>query len=194
MPSVLDPSLATHPIHELIDRSPDPERVAHYLEEFGARHRAALDQFMQDGGRRTWLAVIFASSRFLSEELLRHPNWILSASDTGAAFSFADYRIRLQAFLEDLGAVKPTALDLAMFRRRELVRIVLRDRLGLGTLAEITGELSGLADAILACALATVTSDLEARYGAPITEPDAAGNTGRARSPFLRWASWVAAN
>ena len=42
-----------------------------------------------------------------------------------------------------------SALDLARFRRRQMLRIVLRDVLGAATLSDVTKELSNLADAIL---------------------------------------------
>ncbi|RDJ92973.1 hypothetical protein B4Q13_25120 [Lacticaseibacillus rhamnosus] len=71
-----------------------------------------------------------------------------------------------------ISAVLPAAgaFDLALFRRRELLRIVLRDGLRIGTLAEITEEISNLADAILGRALESVMSGLKARYGAPESE------------------------
>ncbi len=60
-----------------------------------------------------------------------------------------EYEERLFEFLgaEYLGV--PSAVDLARFRRRQLLRIVLRDVLGVATLSDVTEELSNLADAIL---------------------------------------------
>ncbi len=87
--------------------------------------------------------TIAGCSPFLSEELLRHPDWLTEISDLESLLSRDDYGTRLG----------PSMLDLASFRRRELVRIVLRDRLGIASLAEITEEISNLADAILDCAL-----------------------------------------
>jgi len=104
-----------------------------------------------------WLDVISASSRFLSEELLRHPEWLDSVADLDFARSAEDFQARLTH-----------VRDLALFRRRELIRIVLRDRLETAPLSEITEEISNLADAILATALANVESELQARYGMPM--------------------------
>ncbi len=100
-----------------------------------------------------WLDVISSCSRFLSEELLRHPEWLNSIEDLDFARSAEDFQERLNHFS-----------DLALFRRRELVRIVLRDRLEIAPLSEITEEISNLADAILTCALANVESELQTRY------------------------------
>ncbi len=57
---------------------------------------------------------------------------------------------------------------LARFRRRELLRIYLRDVRGLGTIVEITEEISNLADAILEYALGIARQELDNRYGIPL--------------------------
>lgn len=155
---------------ELIETSPDPRRLAHYLEEFGGRHAALLQSLSPE--RLAWLQVIFASSRFLSDELLRHPAWIASVGPLDSDLSLADYKQRLRIFLEERKALAPSALDLALFRRHELLRIVLRDILRIGSLATITAELSNLADAIIGRALECVTAEVEGRYGVPMLEQD----------------------
>src|ERR1019366_1281905 len=48
-----------------------------------------------------------------------------------------------------LRAAVPSAVDFARFRRRQLLRILLRDVLDAATLSNVTEELSNLADAIL---------------------------------------------
>ena len=88
--------------------------------------------------------TIAGCSRFLSAELLRHPDWLTEIGDLESVLSREDYLARL--------GHRP--FNLALFRRRELVRIVLRDRLGVASLAEVTEEISNLADAILDCGLA----------------------------------------
>jgi glutamate-ammonia-ligase adenylyltransferase len=69
------------------------------------------------------------------------------------------------------------AVMLARFRRRQLLRIVLRDVLGLATLPIVTGELSNLADAILDFAYHEVRRRLVARHG----EPSMVGADGQRR-------------
>jgi [glutamine synthetase] adenylyltransferase / [glutamine synthetase]-adenylyl-L-tyrosine phosphorylase len=155
---------------ELIGTSPDAKRLAHYLKEFGERHPATLQSLPPD--RLVWLQVIFAASRFLSDELLRHPDWISTLGPIDCDLSLADYQKRLRAFLDERQTRSPAALDLALFRRHELLRIVLRDILRIGSLAAITEELSNLADAILSRALESVTAEVEARHGAPALEKD----------------------
>jgi glutamate-ammonia-ligase adenylyltransferase len=162
--------LTVESIYRWSERSPDPARVARYLDEFAARHRAIFQQLAADPDRAPWLPTLFGCSGFLSEELLRYPEWLSSVADLHEQISTAGYKQRLEAFLYERAATKPEALDLALFRRRELVRIVLRDRLAYASLLEITEEISSLAEAIMACALASVSADVEARHGKPMAE------------------------
>src|SRR3974377_187373 len=66
------------------------------------------------------------------------------------------------------GQPAPEAPTLALFRRESMLRILLRDVLGLGTLSEITGELSNLADAVIEVAYNGIGGDVVRRYGTPI--------------------------
>jgi glutamate-ammonia-ligase adenylyltransferase len=136
----------------VLEASLDP-RADQYWLDFQARHPEHFAQFNQHPKRSLWLSTIFACSHFLSEELLRHPEWLASIRDLDAVLSTNDFGARLAAF---------ESSDLALFRRHELVRIVLRDRLELASLSEITEEISNLADAILSVALAR----LQAGFGA----------------------------
>ena len=61
-------------------------------------------------------------------------------------------------------------MDLAKFRRRQILRIMIRDVMGLGTLPEITGELTAVADALVEVAYERIYQDLVAQYGQPRSE------------------------
>ena len=144
----------------------DPQRARQYLEDFQARHSEIYSAVSADPERLHWLTVIFSSSRFLSEELLRRPEWIAAVDAIESIVDVAQYKSRLDSFLASRGVSTPAPLDLALFRRKELLRIVLRDRLGAG-LPAITEELSNLADAILDRALTATLLELQPRYGIP---------------------------
>ena len=73
------------------------------------------------------------------------------------------------------------AVLLSRFRRRELLRIYLRDIRGLGTIAEITEEISNLADAILEHAVRLAAQELDNRFGPPM-EADEKGRSIRAEA------------
>ena len=82
---------------------------------------------------------------------------------------------------------------LARFKKREYVRIMLRDVLGIATLAETTAEISALADVLIEEALREVASQLQHRFGTP-QQLDAKAVWSIRASPCCRWASWAATN
>jgi glutamate-ammonia-ligase adenylyltransferase len=113
---------------------------------------------------------IFAYSRFLSETIIRTPDALLAAIQPGRldrVLSREEYERLLLAELGPDTAGSPSALALAGFRRRQLLRIVLRDALGVAVLSEITEDLSNLADAILDVAFRRIRAGLAARHGEP---------------------------
>ncbi len=134
-----------------------------------------LSALTLDPERLCWLRAIFGTSRFLSEELLRHPDWIVTVDELQSTFAIEKYKARFDDFLHEARVDTASAQEFALFRRKELLRITLRDRLQFAPLPEITEELSNLADAVLDRALASVTRDLQSRYGAPGCPSESAG-------------------
>jgi glutamate-ammonia-ligase adenylyltransferase len=164
-------------LNEQLGNALDDERAAHYLPELESRFPGILARFSRDAAPLKWLIAVISSSRFLSEELLHHPDWLSEIPDIHDVFSIEDYSRRLSEFLNASGAASLRAVDLAMFRRREILRIVVRDALDVATLGEITEELSNLADAILQKSLCGTVDELMHRYGRPSDAPaqDGAG-------------------
>ena len=162
-------------IQSLLASVPDPDEALHFLERLRQDCSAAFNRIASSPAVLRSLITAFSYSRFLSEAVLQHPEWLLQAADPGdlhrmlAAEEFAE---RLQQFRAAEGADEP-AVTLARFRRRQSLRILLRDVLGLAALADITGELSNLADAILDFAYRQIRGQLTARYGEPLFDaPD----------------------
>jgi len=140
----------------LLAASPAPEQGLHYLVRFPPHLISAQNL--------RYLVAVFTHSHFLSEDVIEHPEWIAELRDLNRVLGFEELRARLESSLS-LGL--PSAIDLAMFRRRQLLRIVVRDVLGFSSLPEITAELSALADAILETAYDRIHQDLVSRFGAP---------------------------
>jgi glutamate-ammonia-ligase adenylyltransferase len=114
------------------------------------------------------LVAVFSYSRFLSEAVLVHPDWLedlIASGELDRHLSGEDYQERLETALE--GAGVPLPLELAAFRRRQMLRILLRDVMGLCTLPETTEELSNLADAILDVCFRRIRAELALRHGPP---------------------------
>ncbi|MGC2661837.1 MAG: glutamine-synthetase adenylyltransferase [Bryobacteraceae bacterium] len=160
----LPPDIARR-LEVAVDASVDPLRAWHYLADL----HAAFPEFLQHLPDRQlqWLITVFTYSRFLSEELSRRPEGLNSVADLHVVLSVEQYRSRLKNLLDSRAGRPADAQDLAFFRRRELLRLVLRDVLAFATLAEITEEISNLADAILDCGLESILNELTPRYGVP---------------------------
>ncbi|MBV8833738.1 MAG: hypothetical protein JO108_31455 [Acidobacteriaceae bacterium] len=151
-------------LEQAIQASPDPERAAQLLDEFARLHPSAWSKVGSHLQSVTELAFLAGVSHFLSDEVLRHPEWLygeLSEHQTSA---------RLGEFLATRNVSDPASLNLALFRRKELLRIALDDALYGDPVARTTERLSDLADAIVSHALDTAIAELQLRHGRPVTE------------------------
>ena len=129
--------------------SPDPGKAVQYLSSLKERHPEAFQRLTSVPARLHYLITVFSYSHFLSGEILRNPQWLEQVSEMDRALSAEEYLARLEQFLGPENRDVPPAYSLALFRRQQILRIVLRDVLGFCALSEITEELSNLADAIL---------------------------------------------
>lgn len=151
----------------LLSTSPAPEQGLQYFARLHERHPSWFQRLTRSTAGLRYLIAVFSNSHFLSEEILRHPEWadqLLESDDLQALLTAERMREMLQAALP---AGLPPPVEFARFRRRQLLRILIRDMLGLGTLPEITGELSALADAIVETAYDRIRQQLAAQYGIP---------------------------
>jgi glutamate-ammonia-ligase adenylyltransferase len=156
--SKLTPSLATR-MDMLLAASPAPEQGLQYLARFPAIG------ISEQNAR--FLVAIATHSQVLAEDIIEHPDWIAELRELQRALDFDEFHTRLNLAL---APGLPSPIDLAIFRRRQLLRIMVRDVLGFATLAEVTAELSALADAILQTAYARIHQDLVSRFGAPAAQ------------------------
>ena len=135
---------------------------------FASRHAMkAYERILKSPTARQYANQVLIHSRFLTDSIVLHPEWIEELAESGAmyrAFNDTDYDLLLTA---DLEGEPVTPLALARFRRRHILRIMLRDALGFGTIGETTAELSYLADSIIEAARATIHSNLAAKHGEP---------------------------
>jgi glutamate-ammonia-ligase adenylyltransferase len=119
------------------------------------------------------MLTLAGHSPLLAETLLRHPEHIAwLEAETGRGLDRVKSTEQLS---EELARFVTRMIDaddsarLARFKRRELLRIYLRDCLGIATLSEVTEELSNLADVILAYGLTRASQEMVNLHGAPLT-------------------------
>lgn len=168
--SGLLPASLLVPLASLLAQSPDPDGALNLLDRYAEN---APPEILADLGRvptgLTYLVAIFGFSASLAETFLVEPALPLQfARDK----NFTKLKSR-DELMQDYARFATTNPDpwlseqLARFKRRNYLRIVLKDVLLMNTLAETTLELSALADVILANALAYCDQELAKRYGRP---------------------------
>ena len=153
----------------LIRELPDPEGARLFYERVTAGHARAARTFARDGGLLADALALAAWSPLLGTTLEQNPdylNWL--------ARERSDARVRTtEGLSESLARFALThtqaspQVQLARFRRRELLRVYLHDIRHATTLVETTEELSNLADAALVHALSLARQELENLYGVP---------------------------
>ncbi|MFL6214907.1 MAG: hypothetical protein ACJ74J_13565 [Blastocatellia bacterium] len=163
----------TGAIEAFINALPDPQGASAFWERLQAVRNLDYNREPLLASR---LLTIAAYSPFLAENLLRHPeeiDWLRRETESGfdrvkTAEQLSDElaRFLMRTFETD------HRLCLAQFKRRELLRIYLRDCLKIATLTEVTEELSNLADVILRHALALAYQEMTKRHGTPLTRDE----------------------
>ncbi len=159
-------------IERFIQTLPDPQGAKLFLERLReeAPKQAALCTKNEE--LCTNLLLLASYSPLLAESCLQHPdyiNWLERERDIARMKSKEELVEELARF----SAVNSTLSDsvvLARFKRRELLRIYLRDCKKLATMSETTEELSILADAMLERTLQKAYQPLLQRYGQPMTQ------------------------
>ncbi|HZO99673.1 MAG TPA: hypothetical protein VFD30_05225 [Terriglobia bacterium] len=165
----LDPSLFG-PLASLLAQSPDPDGALNLLERYAENTPPGLlEEISRVPTALTYLVAIFGYSGFLAETFLAEPELAVQfARDR----NFTKLKTK-EDLMQDFARFSTTnpepwlAAQLARFKRRNYLRIGLKDVLGLSTLGETTLELSALADVILTNALLYCDQELMKRYGQP---------------------------
>ena len=163
-------------IDTFISTLPDPGGARAFLSRLRAPESAPPIDFDRDPLTLAHLLTLAGNSPFLAETLLRHPEHIAwLKAETERKFD----RIKSSEQLsEELARFVTRMIDvddptrLARFKRRELLRIYLRDCLGIAALSELTEELSNLADVILGYSLARAQQKLINLHGTPQTRDE----------------------
>ena len=155
----------------LLAESPDPDSALNLLERLtGApesyepvrrldRSRFLIHYAIAVFGYSQWLGETLIQNTDLLQNLLRDRTLDRSHSREDFLEHFARFRSR--SFETDI------SLLLARFKKREYIRIMLRDVLGIAPLAETTAEISALSDVLIEEALRYVDGLLRNRYGTP---------------------------
>jgi glutamate-ammonia-ligase adenylyltransferase len=165
------PPGASRRVSKLLPSLPNPDDSIRFLNRLIAEAPDAARQITEDKDALGYALTIFSYSRFLADAVIRYPDWLLeiaAAGDLHRGFLAEQYEDLLDRSLPADGV--PRALDFALFRRKQVLRIVLRDILRFADLSETTEDLSNLADAILNFAWRAVRNELRRVRRVPVDE------------------------
>src|SRR5688572_640325 len=151
---------------------PDPQVARIFLERLESGHPQYAAKCKRDSLLLSRLLTIAAYSPFLAENLLRHPDnidWFKLETERGIGQGKTTEQLSqdLSRFATRLYDADARTL-LVRFKIRELLRIYLRDVLNIATLAEITEEVSNLADVILQYTLKFALQEVTNQHGSPL--------------------------
>ena len=158
------------PLASLLAHSPDPDGALNFLERYAQEAPAdVLGEIARYPVALSYLVAIFGYSGFLAETLLSEPSLVIQFAHDR---NFTKLKSK-EDLMQDYARFATTnpdpwlAAQLARFKRRNYLRIAMKDVLGLSTLGETTLELATLADVILTNTLLYCDGELEKRYGQP---------------------------
>jgi glutamate-ammonia-ligase adenylyltransferase len=157
-------------IELLLRDLPDGEGARRFFERVSAEHPRAAELLRRDHGLLSDALALAAWSPLLGTTLAQHPEylpWLARERAHTPTRTQEELAESLARFALTNSRLDPQVL-LARFRRRELLRIYLRDIRGTSTVVETTEELSNLADAVLAYALSHARQELDNRFGPPL--------------------------
>src|SRR5258706_6468838 len=163
-------------IEAFIKTVPDPAAARVFMSRLGALDPKLSNDCKRDQLLLSRMLTLAGNSPFLAETLLRHPEhigWL--KAETTRHFDRVKSTEQLSEELARFVTRMINADDstrLARFKRREFLRIYLRDCLGIATLSEVTEELSNLADVILDYALTRANQEMVNLYGAPLAHDE----------------------
>jgi glutamate-ammonia-ligase adenylyltransferase len=153
---------------DLLQECADPQRAAAALEQLRASDAAPAVRKLSAEQARI-LAALLSGSQAALESLLAHPDWLapLLAPD------FLAHPRREEGLRREVEPWLKQEDDeaafsrLRLFKQREMVRIAARDLARLGQVAEITREISDVADVCLQAVFRLCARRLRARLGQP---------------------------
>src|SRR5690606_16303346 len=154
----------------LIEDLPDPGAARRFLESLAEKHSRQAARLERDRSLLSDALTLASFSPLLAATMLEHPEylgWLGRKRGEKVVRDKEELLESLARFSLTNSTLEPHVV-LARFRRRELLRIFLQDIRRLAAIAEITEEISNLADAILEHALRLARQELDNRYGSPL--------------------------
>lgn len=155
-------------------KTAEPDQVLTSWERFleAAGSRAPFFDFVRQSPRVMQLiCTIFGGSPALSQILIRDPHliyWLMDESVIQRSPTKRGLLLALGKILANLRTTEHKLEALRRFKRREILRIGVRDMLRLSDVARTTAALSSLAGVVIQAAYELIDQELEILYGVPV--------------------------
>jgi len=152
----------------------DPDQALNHWERLfsGGVTRASLLDYLRASPRMLdVLCTIFGNSDALAFTLIRDPtliHWLAEENVLSSPPSRAGMDAALRRSVESLTVTELKLEAVRRFRRREMLKIGVRDLFRLATVEETTASLSELASVLIQAAYEIVDGDLRSQYGVPM--------------------------
>lgn len=159
---------------ESVAQTADPDQALNRWERFlqTGINRAALFEYLHGSPRMLHLlCTIFGNSESLAQTLIRDPllvYWLVEEQVLTRRPTRASLDQALRQALANLTTLDLKLEALRRFRRREMLRIGVRDLLGLDDVPDTTAALSDLATVLIQAAYEIVEADLRRQCGVPM--------------------------
>lgn len=171
----------------LLSDAPDPDWCLNQLDRWFSSGPKIAETLALHPQLAHYSVLVLSHSRYLGETLVRNPDLLSgflredSLQRSRSRDDFHEDWARFRARSLAPSADPDVALLLARFKRREYVRILLRDVLKRATLADTTAEISALSDVLIEQALLDAAGKLSRKYG-PAHHLDESGRS--VETPF----------
>ncbi|MBI1292324.1 bifunctional [glutamate--ammonia ligase]-adenylyl-L-tyrosine phosphorylase/[glutamate--ammonia-ligase] adenylyltransferase [bacterium] len=149
--------------------------LARYVLAQGDDVKRELRSLRDNPEQLHFLASLFAFSDYLSGVAIGHPEFlrrVMLTRGLNREKSLDLYRRELMEFLSDCRSAGERGCRLVLFKKRELLRIGVRDLRELAGTSELCRELSNLAEAIVESVYTETWQETVARFGLPRSEED----------------------
>lgn len=162
------------PLLEAVAQTADPDQALNHWERLLSTgvNRSALFEYLRSSPRMLHLlCAIVGNSDSLAVTLIRDSTliyWLAEQEVLLKRSTRAGLEKSLRRSLTNLTTTELKLDVLRRFRRREMLRIGVRDLLRLDDVPETTGTLSDLASVLIHAAYEIVDADLRQRYGVPM--------------------------
>ena len=164
-------------LREMLDAgaaTADPDQALTHWDRFihTAGNRTQLYQYLAGTPKMLHLlAAVFGNSPYLSDTLIRDPllvYWLAEGRVMETAPSPEDLDGELRVMLANVVATELRLDALRRFKRRQMLRIGVRDLLRIASVPDTTAALSTLAGVLIQAAHGIAQADLRRQYGRPM--------------------------